>query len=45
VQIAAAVLGHRNFATTEKYYNLAASIQAGRLYAELIRKRRAAKGY
>jgi integrase/recombinase XerD len=45
VRIAAAVLGHRNFATTEKYYNLAASIQAGRLYAELIRKRRAAKGY
>jgi site-specific recombinase XerD len=45
VRSAAAVLGHRSFATTEKYYNLAGSIQAGRLYAELICKRRAANAF
>jgi integrase/recombinase XerD len=43
VRIAAAVLGHRSFATTEKYYNLACSLRAGRSYGVLIRARRAAR--
>ncbi len=41
VRIAAAVLGHRSFATTEKFYNLANTIQAGRGYADVIEARRA----
>jgi integrase/recombinase XerD len=41
VRIAAAVLGHGNFASTEKHYNLACSLQAGRSYGDLIRARRA----
>jgi integrase/recombinase XerD len=40
VRIAAAVLGHRSFSTTEKYYNLACSLHAGRSYDEFIRVRR-----
>jgi integrase/recombinase XerD len=43
VRIAAAVLGHRSFATTEKYYNLACSVQAGRSYDELLRARRTSR--
>jgi integrase/recombinase XerD len=41
VRIGAAVLGHGNFASTEKHYNLACSLQAGRAYGDLIRARRA----
>ena len=40
VRIAAAVLGHRSFATTEKFYNLANTIEAGRGYTDVIEKRR-----
>jgi len=40
VRIAAAVLGHRSFATTERHYNLATSLKAARSYqAELQRLR------
>jgi integrase/recombinase XerD len=45
VRIAAALLGHRTFATTEEYYNLACSLHAGRSYGGLISARRAAKRY
>jgi integrase/recombinase XerD len=40
VRIAAAVLGHRSFATTERYYNLATSLKAARNYQEELRRLR-----
>jgi hypothetical protein len=35
-QVAACRLGHRNLATTEKYYNQALSIEAVRQYQKLV---------
>jgi integrase len=40
VRMAATILGHRSFATTEKYYNLASSLQAGRALADSLASRR-----
>lgn len=42
VRMAATILGHRSFATTEKHYNLASTLEAGRSYAEVVAQRRAA---
>jgi len=36
VRAAAALLGHRSFGTTEKYYNQANGLQAGRDHAAVI---------
>ena len=36
VRMAAIVLGHRSFGTTEKHYNLARTLEAGRSYADVI---------
>jgi integrase len=43
VRIAAAVLGHRSFATTERHYNLASSLKAARNYHEELQRLRASK--
>lgn len=40
VRIAASVLGHAGFGSTEKYYNLATGLEAGRAYASVLRARR-----
>lgn len=42
VRMAATILGHGSFATTEKHYNLARTLEASRGYGEVIAKRRAA---
>jgi integrase/recombinase XerD len=42
VRMAATVLGHRTFASTERHYNLARTLEAGRSYAAIIRERRGA---
>jgi integrase len=45
VRIAAAVLGHRSFATTQRHYNLATALKAARNYqAELQRLRTSQSG-
>ena len=36
VRMAATLLGHRSFATTERHYNLARTLQAARSYAQVI---------
>ncbi|MFO1171724.1 MAG: site-specific integrase [Hyphomicrobiaceae bacterium] len=36
VRMAALILGHRSFATTERYYNLARTLEAGRNYTKVI---------
>ena len=36
VRMAATVLGHRSFAVTERHYNLARTLEAGRSYAAVI---------
>lgn len=43
VRIAATILGHASFGTTEKYYNLASSIEAGRAYSSVLDAHRAGK--
>jgi integrase len=40
VRIAAAVLGHRSFATTERHYNLATSLKAARDYQAEVQRLR-----
>jgi integrase len=40
VRMAATVLGHRSFAVTQRHYNLARTLEAGRSYAALIGKAR-----
>ena len=40
VRIAAILLGHRSLATTNKYYNQASGLEAGRRYQAQIRQRR-----
>jgi hypothetical protein len=43
VRMAAGILGHRSFATTERHYNLATSLKAARNYQdelEWLRRRR-----
>jgi integrase/recombinase XerD len=40
VRMAATVLGHRSFAVTERHYNLARTLEAGRSYAAVIGKAR-----
>ena len=40
VRMAATILGHRSFATTERHYNLACTLEAGRSYSDLICSRR-----
>jgi integrase len=40
VRITAGVLGHRSFATTERHYNLATSINAARDYQAQLRRLR-----
>jgi integrase len=42
VRMAATILGHNSFATTERHYNLARTLEAGRSYAEAVTARRAA---
>lgn len=42
VRMAATILGHRSFATTERHYNLACSLEAGEDYASVIGRRRMA---
>lgn len=41
VRIAAAILGHRSFATTERHYNLAWTLEASRSFGNMIKQRRA----
>jgi integrase len=36
VRMAATILGHRSFATTERHYNLARTLEAGRDYTKVI---------
>ena len=36
VRVAAPLLGHRTFATTEKYYQQAKSLEAHRVYVEVL---------
>jgi integrase len=43
VRMAAALLGHRSFATTERHYNLARTLQAARSYQHVIGAAREAK--
>ena len=43
VRIAAALLGHRSFATTERHYNLATSLNAARNYQAELQRLRAPK--
>jgi integrase/recombinase XerD len=43
VRMAAALLGHRSFATTERHYNLARTLQAARSYQHVISAARKAK--
>ncbi|MGE3703173.1 MAG: tyrosine-type recombinase/integrase [Hyphomicrobiaceae bacterium] len=43
VRMAAALLGHRSFATTERHYNLARTLQAARSYQHVISAARTAK--
>ena len=45
VRIAAAVLGHRSFSTTERHYNLATSLKAARDYQAALRPLRMPKFY
>jgi integrase/recombinase XerD len=40
VRMAATVLGHRTFATTERHYNLSRTLDSGRSYTAVIRERR-----
>ena len=42
VRMAANILGHGSFGTTEKFYNLANCIDAGRSYADVVKARRSA---
>jgi integrase/recombinase XerD len=42
VRMAATILGHNSFATTERHYNLARMLEAGRSYSEVVSARRAA---
>jgi integrase/recombinase XerD len=42
VRMAATILGHNSFATTERHYNLARTLEAGRSYSEAVTARRAA---
>jgi len=42
VRMAATILGHNSFATTERHYNLACTLEAGRCYGEAVSARRAA---
>ena len=42
IRMAATILGHRCFATTEKHYNMARTLDAGRRYMDVIAKRRQA---
>jgi integrase len=42
VRMAATILGHNSFATTERHYNLARTLEAGRCYGEAVSARRAA---
>ncbi len=36
VRISASILGHASLATTEKYYNQARTLEAGRLYQKSV---------
>jgi hypothetical protein len=38
--MAATILGHGHFATTERHYNLAQTLEAAHWYQEIIRARR-----
>ncbi len=40
VRMAASVLGHAGFGSTEKYYNLATGLEAGRAYSSVLCARR-----
>lgn len=40
VRMAATILGHRTFATTERHYNLARSVQAGHAFHAVLKERR-----
>lgn len=40
VRMAAPILGHRSFATTERHYNLARTLEAGRDYTKVIARGR-----
>jgi integrase len=40
VRMAAAILGHRSFATTERHYNMARSMQAGHAFHHVLKERR-----
>lgn len=42
VRMAASILGHRSFGTTEKFYNMANCIDAGRSYGDVVKARRSA---
>jgi hypothetical protein len=42
VRMAATILGHNSFATTERHYNLARTLEASRRYGEAVSARRAA---
>ena len=42
VRMAATILGHNSFATTERHYNLAHALEASRRYGEAVSARRAA---
>jgi integrase/recombinase XerD len=42
VRMAATILGHSSFATTERHYNLARTLEASRSYCEAVSARRAA---
>lgn len=44
VRMAAIILGHRSFATTEKHYNLARTLEAGGDYTKVIAQRRMESG-
>jgi site-specific recombinase XerC len=41
VRIAASILGHNSFATTERHYNLAHTLEASRCYGAAVSARRA----
>lgn len=40
IRMAATILGHRTFSTTEKHYNLARTLQAGDAFQGFLKKRR-----
>ncbi|WP_159718895.1 hypothetical protein [Geminicoccus flavidas] len=41
IQIIRAILGHTTLATSERHYNLAGSLEAGRRHADAIQRLRA----